>query len=141
MKVVPNTADAEPRVTPQEAASFTANVVKDAHEHSYALANPPSHAKEVSVGDVENMSMQGNTSSGESQFPQHKKARLAADLVSDDNILSSSPDLHHKQPRSREQQENDDIEGSGDSSGEDSLELEHSNLYGMKFLMWFEIGI
>ena len=42
---------------------------KDAHEHSYALVNPPSPAMEVSVGDVENMSMQ---SSSESQFPQNK---------------------------------------------------------------------
>ena len=73
-------------------------------------------------------------SSSESQFPQNKKAKLAQDLVSEDNILSSSPDLHHKQPRSREQQENDDTvdldesEDTGDSCGEEGLA--HSNLYG-----------
>ena len=53
----------------------------------------------VSVGDVENVSMQGNTSSGESHIPQNKKAKLAGDLVSVDEILSSTCDLHHKQPR------------------------------------------
>ena len=86
--------------------------------------------------------MEGNTSSGDSQFPHHKKAKLAADLDSVDNILSSSPDLPHKQPRSRKQQDNDiveDSEESGDSCGKDGLE--HSNLFGVKFIMWFEIGI
>ena len=131
LKVVPKAADAGP------VAASLANVDKEAHEHSYALANPPSPAMEISVGDVENISMEGNTSSGESQFPHHKKAKLGADLVSVD-ILSNSPDLPHKQPRSREQQENDN-EDIGDSCGEDSLE--HSNLHGMKFIMWFEIGI
>ena len=145
LKVVPKAADAEPRGTPQvPAVAASSSVDKDAHEHSYAL-NPPSPAMEVSVDDVENMSMQGNTSSGESQFPQNKKAKLAQDLVSVDNILSSSPDLHHKQPRSREQQENDDTvdldesEDTGDSCGEEGLAK--SNLYGVKYIVWFEMGI
>ena len=55
-----------------------------------------------------------------------------------DTILSSSPDLPHKQPRSREQQQDDDFEDTGDSCDDN---LEKSNLFGVKYIMWFEIGI
>jgi hypothetical protein len=89
LKVVPKAADAGPSITQVQAvAASLANVDKEAHEHSNALANPPSPAMEISVGDVENISMEGNTSSGESQFPHHKKTKLAADLDSVDNIFS-----------------------------------------------------
>ena len=74
---------------------------------------------------LRNVSIRGNTSSELSQISQHKKAKLAGDLVLVDEILSSSPDLHHKQPRSREQQQDKDSEDTGDSCGEDGLD--HSN--------------
>ena len=61
---------------------------------------------EDTVEDTENASMQGNVSSGESQFSVAKKAKLSADLKSVDTFLSSSPDLHHKLPS----RQNDDIE-------------------------------
>ena len=49
---------------------------EDANEHSYALADPPSPALEVSVLAAEGESMEGNTSSGGSQICQAKKAKL-----------------------------------------------------------------
>ena len=42
------------------AESSTANVDKDAHEHIYVLANLPSPVMAIFVGDVENVSKQGN---------------------------------------------------------------------------------
>ena len=146
LKQVAKAAEAPPRVPLQVQA--VANVDKDALEHAYALVNPPSPAMEVSVGDVEieNVSMQGNTSSGDAQIPQFKKAKFVGDLVSVDEVLSTSPDLHHKQPKSRQQQQkNDDSEdlNESESTGEscDKEVPKHSNLYGVKFMMWFEIGI
>ena len=53
---MPKAADAEARVTLKVqavTAYSTANVDKDAHEQSYALANPPSPVMESFVGDVE----------------------------------------------------------------------------------------
>ena len=80
------TSLAEPKVNVQVQAE--ADVDQGAPEHSYALVTPPSPGMEVSVGDVEdkNVSMEGNTSSGETQIPQKKKAKLAGNLVSLDNI-------------------------------------------------------
>ena len=80
--------------------------------------------------------MDANTSSGESLTPQLKKAKLAVELVPEHNILSSSPDLPHKQPMSRKQLHDDD-----DTEDIDDDNLEHSNLYGVKYMMWFELGI
>ena len=86
LKTVPKVVNAEPKVNVQVQAE--ADVDQGAPEHSYALVTPPSPGMEVSVGDVEdeNVSMEGNTSSGETQIPQKKKAKLAGNLVSLDNI-------------------------------------------------------
>jgi hypothetical protein len=100
LKAVTTARDAEARGIPpaQEiAASSTAKVEKDAHEHNYALANPPSPVMEISIGDFQNSSLEGNTSSGESQIPQQKKANLVAEF---DPI---------------QQQQDDDFEDAGDS--------------------------
>ena len=56
-----------------EAVAVVANEM-DVYEHDYVLANAPSPAMEVSIDDSVNASMQRNTSSGESQIPQHMKA-------------------------------------------------------------------
>ena len=65
---------------------------------------------------------------------------ITGGLASLEEALSTSPELHHKQPKARQQQQKtDDSEGTGESSDEEGLE--HSNLYGVKFMMWFEIGI
>ena len=48
-------------------------------EHSYVLANPPSPVMEISVEDEE-VSVLGNTSGGETQFSQPKKANLSENL-------------------------------------------------------------
>ena len=89
---------------------------------------------EVSV-DAENASMEGNVSSGESlslHF-QPKKAKLLADLNNVQENLSSSPDLPHKLP-SRKHQDSE-------VSEESEASREHSNLYGVNFVMWFNVGI
>ena len=78
---------------------------------------------EVSV-DAENASKEGNTSSGESLYPQPKKAKLLADLNIVHEFLSSSPDLPHKL-LSRQHQESEDSEDS----------REHSNMFGVNFVM------
>ena len=140
LKALPKATDAESREIPpakEVAASSTANVEKDAQEHNYVFANPPSPVMQISIGDIQNSSMEGNTSSGESQIPLRKKAKLVAEFDSMDTILSSSPDLPHKQPRSGGQQQ-DDFEDAGDSCNDN---LEHSMLFGVQYIMWFEIGI
>ena len=121
-------------------AVSTANVGGDGKEHRYALAAPPSPALEVSIAsdDSENKdaSMQVNTSGVESRVSKPKKAKLSAELKEADDLMSSSPDLHHKLPasmRPRPDQESDD-EDSDDSR-------EKTNLFGLNFVMWFEVGI
>ena len=123
-KVVPIVEEVAPEVP---AAEFG-----DGDEHSYALANPPSPALEVSVDSV-NPSMEGNTSSGESLKSQPKKAKLLADLNIVDENLSSSPELPHKLPSRK----NNDSEVSEESENS----CEKSNLYGINFIMWFDVGI
>ena len=104
---------------------------KDDNEHSYALDNAPSPAMEVSIDDSVNASMQGNTSSGETtQSSKPKKAKLSAEVTIADNSLSSSPDLHHKLPLRSSQESEDNEEG-----------RVNTNMFGINFVMWFEIGI
>ena len=137
LKVVVPRVEVSPRVP---LAVTTANVGKDGKEHSYALAAPPSPALEVSieVDDSENeaASMQVNISGVQSRVSKPKKAKLSAELKEADDMMSSSPDLHHKLPasmRPRTDQESDD-EDSDDSR-------EKTNLFGLHFVMWFEVGI
>ena len=60
-------------------------------EHSYVLANPPSPALEISVNGEE-VSVLGNTSGGETQFSQAKKAKLSEHLAISE-VSSISPVL------------------------------------------------
>ena len=83
---------------------------------------------------TENVSMQANFSNSEGLLYQAKKAKFSADLPINDNSLSSSPDLHHKLPM-RSIQESEDLSVQSEDS------REHSNLFGVNFIMWFEIGI
>ena len=117
-----------------------ADDVVDVKEHSYAaLAAPPSPALEVSVVSEENEddSMQVNISCVESTVSQSKKAKFSAELNVSDASVSTSPDLPHKLPaRMRSSQNQDsDSENSDDSHGE------KTNLFGLNFVMWFEVGI
>ena len=91
----------------------------------------------------EGVSLLGNTSSGGSQVSQAKKAKLSGAVNQVDALISSSPDLYHKLPiRSNHQdsevsealKDNEDSEG----SEEDSVK---SNLFEVKYIMWFEIGM
>jgi hypothetical protein len=89
----------------------------------------------MSVNEEE-VSVLGNTSGGEIQFSKAKKAKLSENLKTSDQVSNVSPILHHKLPfRSR----NDD-EDSDDSGKEDDSRAQ-TNLYGVNFLMWFEVGI
>ena len=98
---------------------------------------------EVSV-DAENESMEVNISSGESSMhPQPKKAKFLEDLNIVHESLSSSPDLPHKLPVRSHHQESEVSEEVIENS-EDLKEIqdgEKSNLFGVKYIMWFEIGI
>jgi hypothetical protein len=123
--VVPEVS--EPAV--QEVAAAVA-----ADEHSYVLANPPSPAMEISV-DAEDFSVLGNTSGVETQFSQPKKAKLSENLNLRDQVPNVSPVLHHKTP----------VRSSKDDDSEDSDEedecRDQTNLFGVNFIMWFEVGI
>ena len=103
-------------------------------EHSYALAHPPSPAMEVSVGNFDDISMQGNCSSELTQSSKPKKAKLLDDLFAvDDNVLGLSPVLQHKLPaRPVSDQESEDV---------DEEKKVHTNLFGVNFVMWFDVGI
>ena len=92
---------------------------------------------EVSVDNAVNESMQGNISSGITQSSKPKKAKLSDDLAVDDNVLGMSPVLLHKLPsRTRTDQD------SKDSEEEDSDDRGvQTNLYGVKYVMWFEVGV
>ena len=135
LKVVVPRVEVSPRVP---LAVTTANVGKDGKEHSYALAAPPSPALEVSieVDDSENeaASMQVNISGVQSRVSKPKKAKLSAELKEADDVMSSSPDLHHKLPASMRPGQESDDEDSDDSH-------EKTNLFGVNYVMWFEVGI
>ena len=120
----------EVRQPPVKEVVATGSADSVEEEHSYVLANPPSPAMEISVNDEE-VSVQGNMSGVETQFSQPKKAKLSESLKLSDQVSNVSPVLHHKIPlRSR-----DDDEESEDS------EKKETNLFGLNFLMWFEVGI
>ena len=112
-------------------------------EHCYVLAYPPSPALEVSVNDEglsdEGLSVTGNTSGGGTQLSQPKKAKLSGDLDQSDQALSVSPILHHKLPvRTRN---DDDVDDDIDVSEETNDVSVKTNLFGVNFLVWFEVGI
>ena len=109
----------------------------DGKEHSYAaVAAPVSPAIEVFVGDeIEDASMEVNLSSNVTKVSQAKKAKLSSELNAVDNSISSSPDLHHKIPARTRTIPEEDTENDLDVS------REKSNLYGVNFIMWFEVGI
>ena len=60
----------------KDVADVSGDLPDAGKDHVYALANPPSPALEISV-DAEEDSMLVNTSGGEVQFSQPKKARLS----------------------------------------------------------------
>ena len=99
-------------------------------EPSYVLANPPRPAMEISV-DAEEVSVVGTNLSGETQFSKPKKAKLSENVKIGDQVPHVSPVLHHKIPRSK----TDD-----DSDEKDEVRAQ-TNLFGVNFLMWFEVGI
>jgi hypothetical protein len=106
-------------------------------EHSYALANPPSPAMELSVDNSVNDSMQGNCSSDTTQFSKPKKGKLSDDFAIVDNDLSSSPVLHHKlttRPMENQDSQSQDSEYS-------QVRGVKTNMCGVKFVMWFHVGI
>ena len=122
-------------VLPEVRESPVKEVAAVEKEHSYVLANPPSPAMEISVNDEE-VSVLGNTSFGEPQSSQAKKAKLAENLKISDQVSKVSPVLHHKIPlRSRiDDEESEDSEKEDDSRSQ-------TNLFGLNFLMWSEVGI
>ena len=79
--------------------------------------------------------MQGNISCGPPQSSKPKKAKLSDDFAVDDNVLAKSPVLQHKIPsRPRTDQDSKESENSEDRG-------EKTNLFGVKYVMWFEVGI
>ena len=81
-----------------------------------------------------------SSSVGEVEFSQPKKARLSEVLKKKSGQVSSvSPVLQHKIPvRSSNDDECDD---DSDDSDEKNECREKTNLFGVHFVMWFEVGI
>ena len=90
---------------------------------------------EVSV-DAEEDSMLENTSGGETQFSQSKKPKLSENLEID-QIPDVSPVLHHKIPM----RSNNDADDDSEECEEKDDSREQTNLFGVNFLVWFEVGI
>ena len=86
--------------------------------------------------DTDEVSMQDNTSGGEIQFSQPKKAKLPENLKKSDKVSNVSPVLQHKIPA--RSSNDDEIDDDSDDTDEDR---EQTNLFGVNFLMWFEVGI
>ena len=81
---------------------------------------------------------QGSTSTGNVDSRPQKKAKLSSDLkiTRDPDELSISPDLHHKVPAGSRQHLQDEL--SSDEEGGGGM---HTNMFGINFVMWFDISI
>ena len=79
--------------------------------------------------------MQVNFLSDVSSVSQAKKAKLSVEMKALDDSISSSPDLPHKIPARLRTKQDDVIDEELDDW------CEKTNLYGVKFVMWFEVGI
>ena len=69
------------------------------------------------------------------QSSKPKKAKLSDDISAEDDILAKSPELQHKIPARPRAVQDDEESDSGENRGE------KTNLFGVKYLMWFEVGI
>ena len=91
---------------------------------------------EAEIAIDEDTAKKGGTLTGNvASYPQ-KKAKLSSELeISGDPVqLSVSPDLHHKVPSGSRQQH----EVSNDDGGGEGM---HTNMFGVNFVMWFDISI
>ena len=76
-----------------------------------------------------------NTSCGLTQSSKPTKAKLSDDFVFDDNVFAKSPVLQHKlSSRPRTDQ---DSQGSEDTDDRGVK----TNLFCLKYVVWFEVGI
>ena len=92
---------------------------------------------EIAIDDSEGeTTKQEGTSVGKVVSCPQKKAKLSPDLQisGDPDQLSTSPDLHHKVPAGSRQQHEVSSEGGGDGGM-------HTNMFGVNFVMWFDVSI
>ena len=90
---------------------------------------------EVSV-DAEEDSMLENISGGQTEFSKPKRAKLSENLQID-QTPHVSPVLHHKIPM----RSNNDADDDSEECEEKDDSREQTNLFGVNFLIWFEVGI
>ena len=121
--------------------------VGDGLEHSYALALPPSPTVDVDIAEnlidieeIEDEVIEKVTVDEEDHSVLYKKAKLSESEASGNTALkqlsSSSPELHHKLPaRLREES---DITDEGSYEFKDGV---HTNMFGVNFVMWFDLSI
>ena len=95
---------------------------------------------EVENDDVyeEYKTQQGSTSAGNVASCPQKKAKLSSDpkITQDPDELSTSPDLHHKVPTGSRQHLQDKFSCEDEGGGG-----MHTNMFGINFVMWFDISI
>ena len=117
------------------------NVVQDSvNKDGQELAPPPTTEMEVALEDeIEQVgfSLQpGLSSVSESaSVGQHKKARLSSDLdiFGTPDQLANSLDLHHKVATGSKQQQDVLAEGGGEGV--------HTNMFGVNYIIWFNLRI
>ena len=130
----------------------------DVVEHSYALlpdpgalidddsmdVNLPNSAEAVmKEKDVDNVEEDETKKEGSSvgDFHPQKKAKLSQGLKISTvpDSLSISPDLHHKMPAGSRQQleQQEDVCSEGGDRGEGV----HTNMFGVNYVMWFDVSI
>ena len=107
-------------------------------EDGQGLTLPPSHAMELTLEDEIDQSgfslLSGLPSADNSvTFGQNKKARLSQASASSTDQISTSPDLHHKQSKGPRQTQA--------VSAEDDGGQVHTNMFGVNYVMWFDVSI
>ena len=118
-----------------EGVPVSDGIDSDTHEHSYALAPSPAvHIEAETEDDVYDVKQVEEVQLNSSVAV--KKARLSMAVEAPgssqtpDN-LATSPVLHHKLPGS----------GSRTEQDQGSTAADHTNMFGSKFIMWFDISI
>ena len=67
--------------------------------------------------------------------PSQRKQSCQMKFSAEDDILAKSPELQHKIPARSRTVQDDEKSDSGEDRGD------KTNLFGVKYLMWFEVGI
>ena len=123
---------------PVEPVSNPVGDEKDDAEHEYGSMVASPDLQSMEVADAFHDSEEEKSDDASRSTMHNKKAKLSNDIStpspgsSKSENLASSPELTHKVPQSVYRSEQDK---SGKKNGS------HTNLFGVKFIMWFDLSI